>query len=316
MTNVARGNDGYERIFTDYDALTEEVRDMENNSEWKRNIESKTLSVGAFEPIEADVIGMRYGIDAGTILDTGDNTRLYISDNHGTYCLRDTAINSLLETAKISGSALSRVTAYHLADILNMCLNVARGKTLMLYRDGKINACLSDSAYTVMPISELLDMTSKELTAKFGETDFKEGYNSYAVTSVLWELPDAQNELLDKYDDAVKTHNKSLYSHSFMPAVRFISSDIGVCSATAIPMFKLPNGAYFRVNNGIKVEHKGGGNRMEKYNDEIKTIFAKFADVKKTIAAMADCEIANPLHALMLICKKAGISKVYAAEAY
>ena len=158
--------------------------------------------------------------------------------------------------------------------------------------------------------------TKLELESKFGEIDFKEGNNSIMFTDALWELPEAQSELLDKYDKEVETHRQSLYSHAYMPAVRFITSDIGKCSATLIPMFRISNKVYFRLNDGIKVEHKKGMGGIATYKTEISRIFAKFNDITKVMAEMAKCEIANPLNALVLMSKKVGLPKRFLGEAY
>ena len=209
------------------------------------------------------------------------------------------------------------MSPFGLSEVLNRCLTVAKGDSLLLERGGKICACLSD-VYKIMPIQQLIDITTETLTGKFGEIKFTEGEYNYEYVSAFWELPEAQEILLDKYNNAVKSHPTRLHGRTFMPAVRFITSDIGKYAATLIPVFKMSNNSYFRINGGIKVAHKGGGNiiGLDAYKDEADKIFAKFCDVEKTLAAMAECEIHNPLNALVGMCKKAGIGKTYATEAY
>ena len=121
-----------------------------------------------------------------------------------------------------------------------------------------------------MPISKLVDITERALNDKFGNLKFVSAENNYTYTSALWELPEAQDDLLEAYDKCVQKHTKRLHGKNFMPAIRFISSDVGKYAATAIPLFKM-NGTYFRINSGIKVAHKlGTGNKVgiENYEKE------------------------------------------------
>lgn len=311
--------DAYESIYTNFNELYDEVKDFADKSIWIPGAISKKLEIESFESIEAQEIAGKTGVDYEVIFDTGENTQLLINNGGKKYPLRDTAIDSILETAKINGSALGKISKYNLAKILNMCLEVAKGDSLLLLRGEKVCACLSDSIYKIMPIPELLDVTTRVMAEKFGELKFIEGVNNYRITDAIWELPDAQSDLLEAYDDIVSLHSRTMYGHSFMPAIHFITSDIGKCAATVIPMFKLKSNTYFRINDGIKVAHKriaSGEDGVELYTKEIDKIFAKFADVEKTLAEMAKTEIENPLNAFVGICKKVGIPKKYVAEAY
>ncbi|MBQ7673633.1 MAG: hypothetical protein IJT36_03790 [Alphaproteobacteria bacterium] len=311
--------DDYEAIFTDYNELREETNKFMEDSQWIPGAISKKLLIEAFEPIEAQEVAKNLGVNYDLVFDTGEHTQLLITNAGKRYLLRDTAVDSILETAKINGSALGKISKDNLATILNMCLNVAKGDSLLLLRGGKICACLSDSIYKIMPIPELLDVTIKVLSDKFGETVFIEGSNNYRMTDCFWKFPEAQGDILEAYDDIVATHSKSMFGHSgFIPAVHFMTSDIGKCAATLIPGFLLKN-TFFRINDGIKVAHKrasSGDDGIELYTKEIDKIFAKFADIEKTLAEMAKTEIENPINAFVGLCKKAGIPKKYVAEAY
>ena len=121
------------------------------------------------------------------------------------FMVRDTAIATLLETAKVNGSALGRLSTAQFADVLNTCLSVARGNSLLLYRGEKICAVLSEG-YVPMQISRLLRETLKILKSKFGTVRFVEGVNSYNISSALFELPDAQENLIETYSQAVAAH--------------------------------------------------------------------------------------------------------------
>lgn len=314
---IERFCDAYEFLSSDYDGFRNEVTEFCKDSEWDDSIVSAKIKIHGFDTIEACALASDEGIDECVVFDTGEHSGLYLKYSDKTYMVRDTAVKSLMETAKISGSALNKLSPSDLAKVLNLCLKTAKGNSLFLVRGRKLCACLSD-IYEIMPVTELLEITEQQLTARFGNLRFVNGYNNYSITTALWELPDVQDELLDKYDDAVKSHKRSLYGHNFMPAVRFMTSDIGLCAATIIPEFRLKNGAYFRVNNGSKIEHKKRPNNsaMENFEAAAAGIFAKYCDLEKTMAAMANCSVNYPLNALVGMCKKAGIPKKYASEAY
>lgn len=314
---IERFSDAYEFMTDDYADFKNEVNSFEKDSEWIEGVRSSRLKINSFEPVETPILAASLGIDANVIFDTAENSKLYLKYGEDSYMVRDTAVKSLTETAKISGSALGRIPTFDLAEVLNRCLKAAKGDSIMLKRGDKVCACLSDS-YKIMPISELINITEKVLTEKFGELKFVRGENNYTYTTALWELPEVQDELLDKYDASVKQHSRSLHEHNFMPAVRFLTSDIGMYAASLFPEFRMKNGAYVRINSGIKVEHKSGGgsDRLEVFESNAHTIFAKFCDLSKTMAAMANCCISYPLNALVGICKKASIPKRLASDAY
>ena len=70
------------------------------------------------------------------------------------YPVRSTAYKSLLDRAKISGSALPKLSRQRLASVLNDCLELYSSETLLLIRDEKISAAHSGDSmdYSVLPI--------------------------------------------------------------------------------------------------------------------------------------------------------------------
>lgn len=311
-------NDNYYETFKDYAKMVNTIEKIEENTQWLPQIESRSLRIEAIEPIEVPEICDKTGISYDSVYDTAENTQLMMRYEKESYMVRDTALSTLFDTAKISGQALGRMSSYDLAEVLNRCLQTAKGKSLFLVRGEKVNACLSDNIYQVMPISELLSITERKLTEKFGNIKFVNGETNHVYTSATWELIDAQEQLLENYENAIYSH-AHIHGHNFMPAVKFITSDIGVYAATLIPCFKMSNGACVQLNDGIKVHHKKGNKNnivgIKAYEQEAEGIFAKFADLEKTLVAMSNTRIQHPTNALIGMCKKAGISKKYASLA-
>ena len=80
------------------------------------------------------------------------------------YPLRTTAYKTLLDRAKISGTALPKLKKAELAAVLNACLAVHSSDALLLVRDEKVSATHSGDVrdYSVLPIDELLHTLEKE----------------------------------------------------------------------------------------------------------------------------------------------------------
>ncbi|WP_143433352.1 hypothetical protein [Intestinimonas butyriciproducens] len=77
---------------------------------------------------------------AEIIADTMENTSLLLKVNGETYPVRSCAIKSILERARISGHALNKVSKSIFTQILNYCMDVASGDSLIKVADDKVSA--------------------------------------------------------------------------------------------------------------------------------------------------------------------------------
>ena len=142
-----------------------------------------------------------------------------------------------------------------------------------------------------MPISELLDISIEALQARFGELDFKSGTNEHEFTTATWELPDAQNDILTKYQNVLSNNAVSrCMPENFMPAVKFCSSDSGGSSAMLIPVFRLHSGTYYPLVKGVEIKHKKSSHGISKFRAEANEIYAKFEDSLKKVEKLASSE--------------------------
>ena len=313
--------DAYEYRTTEINELRKEVELMENYTKWTPDITSRDLSLSTIDgPIFAPDISSKYGLDFDVVYDTAsDGTQLILKHGMKRWCVRSTARYTLYETAKLNGSALGRMPVSLLSETLNNGLTVARGYSLMLERFGKVSALHSDAngGYRIMPISELLDITTNALNNRFGVPDFKYGFNRHDLTYCIWELPDKQSEIIDVYQKALSNAVSHNFAINFMPAVRFSSSDTATSSAALIPLFKLPSGTYFRLGEGVQVQHKRSVRQFTKdgielFMDRSSELFAMFCECADIIKKMAETEIYNPVNCLVGICNKLRIPKKYA----
>ncbi len=322
--------DDYSRqSFRSLDEFTKEVDKMEKNSEWLRAYPSDELRLAPLLPIDVSEAVGRYGWDEGLALETsteGFGTQLYLKAYNKGLLVRDCAKTSLMETAKLYGSALGRMSPDFFADTLNYGFAVAQGNSMMLLRYGKLAALHSDgvNGYEIMSIPALLSTTLKELGERFGEVSFENGYNSHSYTEAEFSLPDAQMGLSVMYQQALESaHGKSVYGVDFMPTVRFCSSDTSNACATLQPMFvlNLNRDRPLRLCEGVKIKHSRKGMTEEQtglalYEEEIKKIYAKFEDSTRSVQRLAGITLYHPENVVVGLCRKFGIPKRYGTAAY
>ncbi len=314
--------DGYEKTFSrgEEDALLREVREMEAESEWVPGIPSAGMHLEAIDgPLFAQETARKYRTDYELTLDTAQGTGLMLDIGGRWELLRETARSSLCETAKLGGSALGRMSPYLLAQTLNNALSVARGSTLMLRRCGKASALHScaDGGYQILPLSGLLDISTDMIRRRFGTGDFIRGSCGHGMTTAVWELPDAQMRLLDRYRKALG-QNGSRYPVNYMPVLRFASSDTGASSAVLEPLFWVPRtDSLLRFTDGARVRHtkRGAKPAMKEFEEQAEGIFARFEESAKVIAELASVTIYNGINCVVSLCGRYGIARKYGEAA-
>ena len=307
-TNTVAPGERWEEFFelpliTSRDFLLGEVEIMEQCSEWIPGTQSKALSlIPIAGPIMVSQIAQQYKLEyERTYENATEGTRLILDQCHyKQWNISNVARGTLYETAKLQGSALGRMAPEMLAETLNNGLAVARGTSLLLVRHGKIMALHSDAAggYCPMPISQLIEKTEDALK-EFGSVVFRNGYHSNSYTAATWMLPDAKGDLLTMYQDALKSAASNLHAINFTPAVRFSASDTARSSAVLKPVFMKPNGTYIMLGKEISVKHEKSRNGiygLDLFEQESKTLFAKFKETAEVIEKMANTEIENPVN--------------------
>ena len=150
------------------------------------------------------------------------------------YPVHMTAYKSLLDRAKIGGTALPKLSREVLAEVLNECLKLYSADALLLIRDEKISAVHSGDEvdYSVLPIDELLKVLQAKLDARFSGNEFESGYCDHSLVSASWRMPDQKEDLLGTHATKVLTaQGKATMASKLMPGIRFMTSDTGVASA-------------------------------------------------------------------------------------
>lgn len=317
-----RQSDSYCATFRDYESFIREINDMEQNSRWIPGVVTSEMRLQALYPIEISEKAAVDGLDPALAMDTAlYGTHLTLSAAGQTLLVRDTALPTLQEAARISGTALGRMSSEAYSTVLNEGFKTSGGSSLLLERYGKLSACHSGSGtgYEIMPVSELLEITGTVLRDKFGTAEFRTAFNSHSLTCAVWALPDAQDTLVNIYQKALaEVGVSSCYPVNFMPCVKFCTSDTAASAATLTPVFLMGKDRPIHFMDGIKVRHSRRGNVQSgtgTFEEEAEGIYAGFSAVPETVKRLASISVLHGENAVISLCRRYGIAKRYGEAA-
>lgn len=179
--------DSYSTQFTAFPAMLAFHEETRKGSLWERT-EVHGLRVAALDkasPLYGDTSSFDPAVSLDAIADTADNLGLAIQVGGRYFPLRDTAYKSLLDRAKINGTALPKLARAKLAEVLNSCLELHKDSALLLIRDEKVSAAHSGDSrdYSILEIDQLLDGLQKKMDERFPGNEFESGYSDHAITS-------------------------------------------------------------------------------------------------------------------------------------
>ena len=176
--------DNYSTTFASYEGMRRYHEKESLESRWHRcrvnELHIEPLDKAS--PLYGTPSAFAAGISAESVEDTAENLGLAMRVDGSYYPVRSTAYKSLLDRAKISGSALPKLSRQRLASVLNDCLELYSSETLLLIRDEKISAAHSGDSmdYSVLPIDELLKVLTKKLDDRFPGSVFQGGYRDHS----------------------------------------------------------------------------------------------------------------------------------------
>lgn len=148
--------------------------DLRRRSRWVHT-SVKSLEVAPLDktaPLFSDHTGFDAEVTEDAIADTADHLGLAVKVDGRWFPLRDTSYPSLLDRAKINGTALPKLSREKLSGVLNTCLPLHKSEALMLIRDEKVSAAHSGDTrdYSVLEIDQLLDSLQAMLFAQFDDS--------------------------------------------------------------------------------------------------------------------------------------------------
>ena len=179
--------DSYFTSFGTFPLLQDYHVAQAKSSVWKR---CKVCELGVeplskSSPLLGNLSAFAPGTSSEAVEDTANNLGLAIRVDGELYPVRGTAYKSLLDRAKIGGTALPKLTREELASVLNICLSHYHADALVLIRDEKVSAVHSGDEvdYSVLPIHELLNELQQKLDLRFPGNAYETGYCDHAITS-------------------------------------------------------------------------------------------------------------------------------------
>ena len=309
--------DNYSTTFGSYDDMRRYHEKLTTETQWHRcrvnelHIEPLDKSSALFGNLSAFAAGT--SLDA--VRDTAENLGLAMRVDGVIYPVRGTAYKSLLDRAKINGTALPKLSREKLADMLNNCLELFSSETLLLIRDEKVSAAHSGDAtdYSILPIDELLKTLMKKLDDRFPGSVFQGGYCDHAITSAAWTLPGQKEDLLGTYEKLLISKGKATMAAKLMPGIRFITSDAGVASAKVSAMLM---GTQHPIHIGgcIAVDHRHQA-KVSDFETALDQLFSQFGDSVARLQKLLEIPLDYPINAMTRVCKKLSLPKKAASEA-
>ena len=309
--------DSYYNTFDSYRVMQDYHEEQAKNSQWHRckvndlQVEPLTKS----SPLYGNLSAFAPGISQEAVDDTTENLGLAIHVDGYFYPVRMTAYKSLLDRAKIGGTALPKLSREVLAEVLNACLHLYSAEALLLIRDEKVSAVHSGDAsdYSVLPINKLLETMQSKLDSRFAGNKFDKGYCDHALISASWMMPDQKEDLLGAYAKLLASQGKTTMASKLMPGVRFVTSDTGVASAKVSAL--LMGGQYpIHIGGCIAVDHRHQS-KMTDFEEALDQLFAQFGDSVSKLQKLQEIHLDYPVNAMTRICKKLSLPKKASAEA-
>ena len=309
--------DSYHTQFSAFPDMLSYHEKIRTDSRWERT-EGKNLEVAALDkasPLFSDTASFDASVSREAIEDTAENLKLAIKVKDRFFPLRDTAYKSLLDRARVGGSALPKLPREKLAEVINSCLALHRDSALLLVRDEKVSAAHSGDTrdYSVLEIDQLLDGLQSKMDERFPGNQFSGGYVDHSITSASWTLPDQKTQLLDTYTKLLAAEGKTAMAAKLTPGIRFSTSDTGVASAKVSALLV---GLQYPIHIGgmISVEHRRQS-KVPDFVESLDMLFAQFGDSVSRLSALLSIHLDHPVNAMTAICKRLALPKKAAMEA-
>lgn len=303
--------------FSDQSEFLNFLQEREENTAWKR---AKTKEL-RFMAIEGDGTSNSFrdimdefekNAQREVLEDTIKNTCLLLRQEEMLYPVRNCAVKTILERARIGGGALSQVKKTVLANILNECIKVGKGSALLKINDNKVSAIHAGDKcdYVILNMPELFQIAVEYLEKEFTGYEFQSAIYDHSLVTVYWNLP-KYRELLDLYEQGMEKTGR--IPKDIQPAIRMTTSDTGISGANLFPAL-IVRECSVPIGNPLRLEHKNQASMM-KFTENLHMIFAQFQKAMKGITHLLTIEINNPTNTMIGIMKRIGIPKKYGAEA-
>lgn len=309
--------DDYYTTFSSYLMLLDYHEEQAENTQWIRSKvrDLQIESLGKTSPLIGNLSAFALGTTQEAVDDTADNLGLAMRVDGELYPVRMTAYKSLLDRAKIGGTALPKLSREVLAEVLNECLKLYSADALLLIRDEKVSAVHSGDEvdYSILPINELLTALQTKLDDRFGGNQFETGYCDHSIVSASWTMPDQKDDLLGTYAKVLISQGKTAMASKLTPGIRFMTSDTGVASAKVSAL--LMGGQHpIHIGGCVAVDHRHQS-KISDFESALDQLFAQFGDSIAKLQGLLEVHLDFPVNAMTRVCKKLSLPKKAAVEA-
>ena len=318
MTDQKIYADNFRRTFDDPGDFIQFLKERKENSRWM-TAPSRNL---VFESLEkntqmGELYLKLYDHDdrAEIIADTMENTSLLLKVNGETYPVRSCAIKSILERARISGHALNKVSKSIFTQILNYCMDVASGDSLIKVADDKVSAVHGGDPkdYAILEILPLVQCVRSILDRDFARNHFLTANFDHSIVTSIWSLDGQANELMETYRQAVAEKGVT-EAMSARPGLRFTTSDVGVSAANLYPILLLGgSNRIIPLGDPLKLDHKNGAD-LDAFASSMDQLYACFKESIERQQQLLNVEIRYPYTTMLGVLKRIGITKKMSYE--
>ena len=314
---MQRCEDSYYVTFSSYLGLLDFHQEQAKGSQWTR-CRVNSLGVEALDeasPLYGSLGAFAAGTTTEAVEDTAKNLGLAIRVNGELYPVRMTAYKSLLDRAKIGGTALPKLPRAILTETLNACLQLYTSDALVLIRDEKVSAVHSGDVvdYSILPIDALIETLKKKLDERFPGNVFETGYADHSMTGASWKMPNQKDDLIGTYAKTIAAMGQSRLADKLVPGIRFMTSDTGIASAK-VSAILFGTQHPIHIGGCIAVDHRHG-KTVSDFDTELDQLFAQFGKSMKQLEKLLTIKLDYPINAMTRVCKKLSMPKKAAVEA-
>lgn len=302
--------DGFKKTFTELEDFLGFLQSIENNSNWIR-VKSNSLKLLYCKKEDLEKL-KKQGLNQSILEDTMKNTELIIKSAKQLYPVRGCAIKTILERAAINGAALKKVKKPIYTKILNECLKVAKGISLLRICEGKVSAVLGGdiNEYAILDMQQIFSHTAQYLKNNFSNCTYLGGFYEHHISSSVWEI--YEPELFKQYQQEIQVYKKERKEMSAL--LRVTTSNTGISGANIYPILFIDKNVTIPLGTPIRLEHKSQAN-IKKFDEQLSMIYSKYQVATKGLIKLLSIPIQNPIYCIKNVCKKLGISIKYRIEA-
>ena len=319
MTESRIFADNYSCTFTEPDDFLRFLRERKENSLWM-TAPSKSLQ---FESVEKDSqFGNLYmqlyqhNGKAEILADTMENTSIMLKVHGQDYPVRSCALKTILERARISGHALNKVSTAVFTQILNYCLDVASGDSLIKIADEKVSAVHGGDPkdYAVLEMLPLFQKVKDYLEDEYPGCQFLTASFDHSLALAIWSLDGQSDQMLDTYRRELNA--KGLNGRmAVRPGLRFMTSDVGISGANLYPILLVGStNKIIPLGYPIKTEHRSGVD-LDYFEEQLDLLYARFKDAIDRQVKLLQIELQYPYTTMLGVLKRIGAPKKISYEA-